>query len=256
MPALGFIFVLLGSWSERLLLVALGFAAMVPWIFLIMSKWILIFQKHIPSAGLTDSCASLARLGILQAHNESYRFRHQELSQKLAREVLVDLCDKGELGHLLYPEAANALTDGRLTAQALAKDASLTKSAVEECGRFASVVVGRTLTSTTAHCDSACALPPLQLYASQLPDTELRALIAEVLGALGRRAEAWEIWQEATGCCWIRPGFSTVGSGHSYLLEIRTVPQRHFEEDWMSCRQKARHTRNFCSPRCSVALGP
>jgi tetratricopeptide (TPR) repeat protein len=183
-------------WSE-VTLVALGFAAMSPWIFLIMSRQILILQKHIPSAGLKDTCGSLVRLGILQAHNDSYRFRHQQLAQKLAQEALVDLCDQGKLGHFLYPEAAATLTDRRLTAQALAKDASLTRSAVEECSRFSFVVVERALYLYYGALQPAEALPPLQSYADQRPDTELRALIAEVLSALGRRDEAWAIWQEA-----------------------------------------------------------
>lgn len=180
--------------------VGLTFIAAVvvlPWGCAVLGGCQLIAKGYIPGSGLHSACKELVRTGILTGYRGAYRFRHQELSAGLGREMLAELTEAGGLGVLPSPASAAGFIDNRIERSSLEEADRLTEGLLAEAKDYSQyVVTQRVLFLYFGALSPADAVPVLSEHLARNPSSTARIHLPELLDAEGKHAEATPMWSE------------------------------------------------------------
>jgi tetratricopeptide (TPR) repeat protein len=196
-PLLGLALFAVGWPRSNPSLIFLGLLALTPWVFLGTSRLVLTLSGQIPGSGLRATCETMARAGILHAHKSKYRFRHREMSLRLAQEAVHRLAVRSELALVLDRKRPSFLIDARLLPGSV-DGWECVVSEVSDLNRSdEDVLTLATLYWYYGKLRPAETVPWLRRYVHRYPASAVAVHLAEVLDSEGRWDEATEIWRRA-----------------------------------------------------------
>jgi len=166
-----------------------------PFVYMGFSYALLVFRKEIVPGGLDQTCRALATAGVLHLRERHYRFRHEELSKRLAAEAAARLADASALDRLTRPECTAHLIDTRIRRDAMEHNRRLAHDLLDYCPHYEFALTMRTLHLCYGELRPHEALPELQARVRRFPKCIARVHIAEILDTEGKPDEAESMWQ-------------------------------------------------------------
>jgi hypothetical protein len=167
-----------------------------PFAYMGFSYAFLVLRKEIAPGGLDQTCRALATAGVLHLRERHYRFRHEELSKRLAAEAAARLADAGSIDRLARPECMTHLIDARIRRDVMERNRRLAGDLLSYCPHYEFALTMKTLHLFYGELRPHEALPELEARVKRFPKCIARVHIAEILDAEGKPVEAEPIWRD------------------------------------------------------------
>jgi len=138
----------------------------------------------------------LVGAGVLYSSGPHYRFRHNVISERLAREAAIELAERDALNQLTWPVSVCYLLDSWHQFRQAHRVSRLIDALIRTCPDE-ELAVGRwALYRYYGLQDPGSTTRFIRAFAHRFPHSPIRVYEAEILDGVGRFAEAEKVWRD------------------------------------------------------------